>query len=67
MLGLRSLNLFLLALLFLAMSLALAHPISIDRELTNAERFKRGLPPNMPRRLFEASVADSARNARASG
>ncbi|KZT61912.1 hypothetical protein CALCODRAFT_479661 [Calocera cornea HHB12733] len=66
MLGLRSLNIFLLALLFLAMSPALASPTPTEGKMTNAERFRRGLPPNMPRKLFEASVAGSARKARAS-
>ncbi|KZO92093.1 hypothetical protein CALVIDRAFT_567673 [Calocera viscosa TUFC12733] len=63
---LRSFNLLVLALLLIAILPILASPTPAH-DLTNAERFRRGLPPNAPRRRFEASLADSARKARRSG
>ncbi|KZT61903.1 hypothetical protein CALCODRAFT_479653 [Calocera cornea HHB12733] len=66
MFALRSLNLFVLALLFLAMSPALASPTPTEPSMTNAERFRRGLPPNKPIKLYNASIVDTARKARRS-
>ncbi|KZO92095.1 hypothetical protein CALVIDRAFT_541292 [Calocera viscosa TUFC12733] len=69
MLCLRSFNFVTLTLLLLLAVLpVLASPTPAQDldALTNAERFRRGLPPKAPRRLYEASVADTARKARRS-
>ncbi|KZO92094.1 hypothetical protein CALVIDRAFT_567674 [Calocera viscosa TUFC12733] len=63
MLFARSFNLLTLSLV-LAVLTVLATPTPAQ-ELTNAERFRRGLPPKAPRRLYDASVADTAKKGRA--